>query len=128
MKRVLDILISLIGLILSLPIFLIIGILIKLNLKGSVIFKQERAGKSSKTLCLYKFKTMRDLGDKNGNLLPDKERLTKIGSHSVITPGVTVGENSIVGAFSFINKDIPANITAFGIPVKIIKNNMMNKQ
>jgi len=79
MKRVLDILISLIGLILSLPIFLIIGILIKLNLKGSVIFKQERAGKSSKTLYLYKFKTMRDLRDKNGNLLPDKERLTKIG-------------------------------------------------
>jgi len=38
------------------------------------------------------------------------------------------GENSIIEAFSFINKDIPANITAFGIPVKIIKNNMMNKQ
>ncbi len=45
----------------------------------------------------------------------------KIGSHSVIMPSVTVGENSIVGAFSFVNKSIPANVVAFGIPVKIIK-------
>lgn len=79
MKRILDRLISSIGLTLSLPIFLIIGILIKLNLKGSLIFKQERAGKSSKTLYLYKFKTMKYLRDENGNLLPDEERLTKIG-------------------------------------------------
>ncbi len=45
----------------------------------------------------------------------------KIGSHSLIMPGVTVGENSIVGAFSFVNKDIPSNTLAYGIPVKIIK-------
>ena len=45
----------------------------------------------------------------------------KIGSHSVIMPGVTVGENSVVGAFSFVNKDIPANVVAMGIPVKIKK-------
>lgn len=43
----------------------------------------------------------------------------KIGSHSVIMPGVTVGENSVVGAFSFVNKDIPANTVAFGVPVKV---------
>lgn len=79
MKRCFNILISLIGMILSLPIFLIIGILIKLNLKGPLIFKQERAGKSSKPFYLYKFKTMKDIKDKNGNLLPDEERLTKIG-------------------------------------------------
>lgn len=42
-----------------------------------------------------------------------------IGTHSVIMPGVTVGENSICGAFSFINKDIPANSVAYGIPIKI---------
>lgn len=46
----------------------------------------------------------------------------KIGTHSVITPGVTVGENSIVGAFSFVNKDIPENTIAYGTPVKIIRN------
>lgn len=45
----------------------------------------------------------------------------KIGTHSVIMPGVTVGRNSIIGAFSFINKDIPDNALAYGIPVKIIK-------
>ncbi len=45
----------------------------------------------------------------------------RIGSHSVIMPGITIGENSIIGAFSFVNKDIPANVVAFGIPVKIVK-------
>jgi len=44
-----------------------------------------------------------------------------IGSHSIIMPGVTVGKNSVVGAFSFVNKDIPENTLAYGIPVKIIK-------
>lgn len=45
----------------------------------------------------------------------------KIGSHSVIMPGVTVGENSIVGAFSFVNKDIPDNVIAMGVPARVIK-------
>lgn len=46
----------------------------------------------------------------------------RIGSHSVVMPGVTVGENSIVGAFSFVNKNIPANAVAFGVPVKFAKD------
>lgn len=45
----------------------------------------------------------------------------KIGSHSVIMAGVTVGENSIVGAFSFVNKSIPNNVVAMGIPAKITR-------
>lgn len=45
----------------------------------------------------------------------------KIGTHSVIMPGVTVGMNSIVGAFSFVNKDIPDNCLAFGIPARIAR-------
>lgn len=45
----------------------------------------------------------------------------KIGSHSVVMPGITIGENSIIGAFSFVNRDIPANVVAFGIPAKVIK-------
>lgn len=44
-----------------------------------------------------------------------------IGSHSVVMPGVTIGENSIIGAFSFVNKDIPANVVALGQPAKIVK-------
>ena len=46
----------------------------------------------------------------------------RIGSHSVIMPGVTIGENSIIGAFSFVNEDIPDNVVAVGVPAKIIRN------
>ncbi|MCI4666999.1 MAG: acyltransferase [Bacteroidia bacterium] len=45
----------------------------------------------------------------------------RIGSHAVVMPGVTIGENSIIGAFSFVNKDIPDNVIAVGTPVKIIR-------
>ncbi|OGZ72276.1 MAG: acetyltransferase [Candidatus Staskawiczbacteria bacterium RIFCSPLOWO2_01_FULL_38_12b] len=45
----------------------------------------------------------------------------RIGTHSVVMPGVTVGKNSIIGAFSFVNKDIPDNVVAFGIPAKVVK-------
>ena len=45
----------------------------------------------------------------------------KIGSHSVIMPGVSIGENTIIGAYSFVNKDIPNNVIAVGVPSKIIK-------
>ena len=48
-------------------------------------------------------------------------RNAKIGSHSVIMPGVTIGENSVIGAFSFVNRDIPANALAFGIPVRVVR-------
>lgn len=46
----------------------------------------------------------------------------KIGTHSSIMPGVTVGKNSIVGAHSYVNKDIPDNSLAYGVPVKIIRS------
>jgi len=45
----------------------------------------------------------------------------KIGSHSVVMPGVTIGENTIIGAYSFVNKDVPNNVIAAGVPIKIIK-------
>ena len=46
---------------------------------------------------------------------------SRIGSHSTIMPGITIGENAIIGAHSFVNKNIPDNVVAFGCPVKIIK-------
>ena len=49
------------------------------------------------------------------------KRNCRIGSHSVIMPGVTIGENSIVGAFSFVNEDVPDNVVAVGVPAKVIK-------
>jgi acetyltransferase-like isoleucine patch superfamily enzyme len=45
----------------------------------------------------------------------------KIGSHSTVLPGVTIGKNSVVGAHSLINKDIPDNVLALGIPAKVIR-------
>jgi len=45
----------------------------------------------------------------------------KIGSHSVILPGVTIGENAVIGAFSLVKQDIPPNGKAVGMPAKIIK-------
>ena len=49
------------------------------------------------------------------------KRNCRIGSHSVLLPGVTVGENTIVGAMSLVNRDLPANSIAFGIPARIIR-------
>ena len=46
----------------------------------------------------------------------------KIGAHTVIMPGVTIGENTVIGACSFVNKNIPGNVMAFGVPCVIKKN------
>jgi len=59
------------------------------------------------------------IDDKQGQVLLKKN--CKIGSHSVIMPGVTIGENSLVGACSFVNQDIPENSVAVGVPAKVIK-------
>lgn len=60
------------------------------------------------------------IDDKKGKIRIKKN--ARIGSHSVIMPGVTIGESAVVGAFSFVNKDIPGNSLAYGVPVKIVKN------
>ena len=59
------------------------------------------------------------IDNKEGQVL--LKRNCKVGSHSVIMPGVTIGENSIVGAFSFVNQDIPDNVIAVGVPARVIK-------
>ena len=46
----------------------------------------------------------------------------KIGSHSTVLPGITIGENSIIGAHSLVIEDIPDNVVAFGVPAKIVRN------
>ena len=59
------------------------------------------------------------IDQKKGQVLLKKN--CKLGSHSIVMPCVTIGENSIIGAFSYVNKNIPDNVIAMGIPVKIIK-------
>jgi len=48
----------------------------------------------------------------------------RIGSHSVVMPGVTIGENAVVGAFSFVNQDIPDDACAYGVPAKVVKKSV----
>ena len=78
-KRMLDFILSLIALIILSPILLIVAILVRIKLGSPIIFNQQRPGKNEKIFTLYKFRTMTDKKDENGNLLPDSERLTKFG-------------------------------------------------
>lgn len=78
-KRILDFTLSLIALICLSPILLIVAILVRVKLGSPIIFKQQRPGKDEKIFTLYKFRTMTDEKDENGNLLPDSKRLTKFG-------------------------------------------------
>ena len=80
-KRVLDIVLSAIALIVLLPIALIVAVIIRIGIGSPVIFRQVRAGLHGKPFVLYKFRTMLDLRDEQGNLLPDEQRLTKLGKY-----------------------------------------------
>jgi lipopolysaccharide/colanic/teichoic acid biosynthesis glycosyltransferase len=78
-KRLFDLVVSLVGLIVLSPVALIIAILIWINLGGPVIFSQVRPGYRGKLFRLYKFRSMRNLFDARGCPLPDEKRLTKFG-------------------------------------------------
>ena len=78
-KPLLDFVLSLLGLIISSPIFLIVFIALLLANKGKVFFLQKRPGKNEEIFKIIKFRTMNDKKDAHGNLLPDEERLTTIG-------------------------------------------------
>lgn len=78
-KRPQDFLCSLLAIIVLSPVMLITAILVRIKLGSPVIFKQERPGRDGKIFQLYKFRSMTDQRDENGNLLPDEVRLTKFG-------------------------------------------------
>ena len=104
-KRFLDFTLSLFAFIVLLPILAIIAILVRIKLGSPVIFKQERPGKDEKIFTLYKFRTMTNKKDAEGNLLPDKDRLTKFGKFLRSTSldelpeliNIIKGDMSIVG-------------------------------
>ena len=60
------------------------------------------------------------IDEKEGEVVLKKN--ARIGSHTTIMPGVTIGENSVIGAHSFVNKDIPDNVLAYGVPIKVIRS------
>ncbi len=91
-----------------------IGAFTYINAKNKVII--ENFVQIGSHCSIYSIST---IDNKEGEVILKKN--CKIGSHSMIMPGVTVGENSVIGAYSFVNRDIPDNVIAFGIPVKIIK-------
>jgi len=78
-KRPMDFILSLLALIVLSPILLIVAILVRFKLGSPVIFKQQRPGLHEQIFTLYKFRTMTDAKDRDGNLLPDSVRLTRFG-------------------------------------------------
>lgn len=63
--------------------------------------------------------SLNTIGEENGKIVIEKG--VKIGTHTTIFPGVTIGENAQIGAYSFVKKNIPANSLAYGIPARVIK-------
>ncbi len=78
-KRILDVLLSGCALVVLSPVLLIVAVLVRTKLGSPVIFCQERPGKDEKIFKMYKFRSMTDARDENGELLPDEVRLTKFG-------------------------------------------------
>jgi lipopolysaccharide/colanic/teichoic acid biosynthesis glycosyltransferase len=78
-KRILDILVSLIGLLITSPALLLTILLLSIFQKGKIFFFQSRPGKNSKIFRIVKFQSMNDIRDTNGKLLPDRERITPVG-------------------------------------------------
>lgn len=114
-KRPLDFLCALLAIVVFCWLFAIVAILVRVKLGGPVLFKQERPGKDEKIFKLYKFRTMTDARDENGNLLPDDVRLTKFGRLLRSTSldelpeafNILKGDMSIVGPRPLLVKYLP---------------------
>lgn len=114
-KRPLDIICSFLALIILSPVLLITALLVRIKLGSPVIFKQERPGLNEKIFTLYKFRTMTDKRDEEGNLLPDEQRLTKFGKHLRATSldelpelwNILKGDMSIVGPRPLVVQYLP---------------------
>jgi len=65
--------------------------------------------------------TISTIDDKRGKVIIKEN--ARIGTHSTVMPGVTIGKNAMIGAYSFVNKNIPDATIAYGIPIKIIRKN-----
>lgn len=113
-KRLLDIVLSTAGLIFLSPVMIVIYVIVAIRLGWPVIFSQVRPGKNGKLFRLYKFRTMADLRDQKGNLLPDDMRMTDFGRKLRSTSldelpelfNILKGDMSLVGPRPFLVTDI----------------------
>ena len=112
-KRVCDIICALAVFIFLWPLYLVVAILVKTKLGSPIYFKQLRPGKDGKLFTMYKFRSMTDAKDENGNLLPDGERLTKFGKWLRKTSldempeaiNILKGDMSVIGPRPLLVKD-----------------------
>ena len=104
-KRIVDLVLSLLFLLLTFPILLVSSILVRLTMGSPVFFTQKRPGRNEKIFSIIKLRTMQNFKDEDGFLLPDKDRLTKLGRFLRSTSidelpelwNVVIGEMSLVG-------------------------------
>lgn len=114
-KRMIDFVLSLFALIVLSPVLLVTAVLVKVKLGSPVIFAQERPGYHEKIFKMYKFRTMTDERDSQGNLLPDAMRLTKFGSFLRKSSldelpelvNIIKGDMSIIGPRALMVKYLP---------------------
>ena len=114
-KRLLDFTLSFLALIILSPVLLVTALLVRIKLGSPIIFHQERPGKSEKIFRLYKFRSMTEKCDENGNLLPDDQRLTRFGRTLRSTSldelpelwNILRGDMSIVGPRPLLVKYLP---------------------
>lgn len=114
-KRPMDFILSLFAIILLSPLMLIVAVLVRIKLGSPVIFKQKRPGLNEKLFTMYKFRTMTDERDENGELLPDSVRLTKFGRFLRSTSldelpeliNILKGDMSIVGPRPLLVQYLP---------------------
>ena len=114
-KRLFDIIVSAVGLVLLSPLLVLLAVLVRINLGSPIFFRQERPGLHEKIFRLYKFRSMKDAVDRDGKELPDAERLSKFGrllraSSLDELPelfNVLKGEMSLVGPRPLLVKYLP---------------------
>ena len=114
-KRPMDFILSLLAIIMLSPVFIITGLLVRTKLGSPILFKQNRPGLDEKIFTMYKFRTMTDKKDENGELLPDHIRLTKFGKMLRATSldelpelfNILKGDMSIIGPRPLLVQYLP---------------------
>lgn len=110
-----DFVLSVLALTVLSPVLIIVAILVRINLGSPIIFKQRRPGMKEKIFTIYKFRTMTNKKDQNGKILPDSERLTKLGKYLRAASldelpelwNIILGDMSIVGPRPLLVEYLP---------------------